>query len=147
MANTTTPIEMPTGIAIADLLVVLELFDASVVAEFVSELKLEVKLELKLEVKPELKLALKLELTLIPLGDNVRGNDEDDISDIDEDDKEIDFAVPNFDPMENKLKALIPGQQLRLYWAVNVAVKSQHINPPSPGHLFVHPHTTTPPTE
>ena len=45
--------------------------------------------------------------------DDISDIDVDDISDTDEDNDVIDVAVPSFDPMENRLKALGPGQQLR----------------------------------
>lgn len=79
------------------------------------------------------------------LGDGIRDDeDEDDVSGADEDDNVIELAVPGSDPMVNKLMALSPGQQLRLYCGSQEFAASQHINPPSPGHLFEHPHATIP---
>lgn len=126
------------------------------VAELVSELKLKVKLGLMLNpadvvlasdnaVVKERAETKDSSTSMILLDDNIRGDDVDDIEDTDEDDNTIDVAVPNFDPMENRLKALTPGQQLRLYRASNSVATSQHISPPSPGHLSEHPHAVTPP--
>lgn len=49
-------------------------------------------------------------------------------------------APPSFDPMENKLMGLGPGQQL-FFCAVLLSVISQHISPPSTGCWFEHCHT------
>ena len=106
------------------------------VADSVFELKLELELErmLKLDdVRSVLDNAVvkgRAEIEdpstyMMPLTNDMRGGDvedisdtgEDDVDDIldtDEDDSVIDVAVPSFDPMENRLKALSPGQQLRL---------------------------------
>lgn len=81
---------------------------------------------------------------MIPLDIDIRGDGEDDVADDDGDDNVIDFAVPSSDPIENKLKALSPEQQLPFNFASQVWVISQHINPPSPGHLSAHPRVATP---
>lgn len=79
------------------------------------------------------------------LSDDIRGDDEDDVSSADKDDNVIELAVPRFDPMVNGFMTLGPGQQLRLCWESLEFAESQHISPPSPGHLSEHPHTITPP--
>lgn len=58
----------------------------------------------------------------------------DDLDGSEDVDKWIDFAVPGFDPMENRLMAPASGQQLLLNSPEKVEKMLQHINPPSPAH-------------
>ena len=52
----------------------------------------------------------------------------------------IDFAVPNLDPMENRLMALTPEQQLPLCRSVSTAEISQHNSPPWAAQRSEHCH-------
>lgn len=63
--------------------------------------------------------------------------DEDDV-------KVIEVAEPSFDPILNRLIALVPEQQLRLCRARSTSDISQHINPPSAAQLFEHCHAAGP---
>lgn len=147
ITSTTAPTEVPTAIPIVEPLVP-EWLDAG---------------ELAAELDARLKLGLRRDPDTDVLGGDVLGIDVlgvdvpcDVLSDVSadvpcdvpcdgEDAKEvIDFAVPNFDPIENWFIAPTPEQQLPLNWAGGSPLISQHILPPSPAHLSEHVHTETP---
>ena len=70
--------------------------------------------------------------------------DADVLIDGEKDGRDIDVALPGFDPIENKFLALTPEQQLPLYLLSLEPVMSQHINPPSAAHLLEQFHTAAP---
>lgn len=85
------------------------------------------------ETVAEIELGLESKFRLKP--DDVEMEFENDVEDPElKFDKEIlkviGVAVPIPDPIENKLIALVPEQQLRLCLSGSLAVISQHINPP-----------------
>lgn len=102
MANATAPAEVPTAIPTVRPLLV---------GWFGAE-----KLVAELDSRLEPMLEFGMELMLEPAEDEAKFDREvAGVLDGDADeDKVIDVAVPNFDPMVNRFTASTPGQQLRL---------------------------------
>lgn len=94
---------------------------------------------LKLDVEWELKVEFRLGLVAASAGVDVNV-----LRDDEEDGKDIDVALPGFEPMENKFIAPTPEQQVPLCELSVEPIMSQHINPPLAAHWFEQPQTTTP---
>lgn len=139
MINATEPIDVPTEIAIVRPLTE----DCSGVA---TELDVGPTLDVGLKFKVDLRLRLSTTESVIEEeAAEAAAVDNGILVDGEEDSKEIDVAMPGFDPIENTFIALTPEQQEPLYLLSIEPVMSQHINPPSAAHLFEQLHIEAPP--
>lgn len=111
-----------------------------------AELDVGVELDIGLKVMADFWLGLSSSESVADEGmaEEVEAVDNGILVDDEERCKDIEVALPGFDPMENRFIALTPEQQVPLYLLFLEPVMSQHINPPSPIHLFEQLHAEGP---
>lgn len=126
MINTSAPADMPTAIAIVELLLLELLGAGELIANASSSEGVAVGFAISNRAVEDDKYETR----------DVVASDLDDLVGVGSEDVDrvIGFTVPIFDPIENRLIAPTPGQQLLLKSPVQVSKMLQHINPPCPAH-------------
>ena len=112
MNKTSAPTDMPTAIAIVEPLLLKRLGAGELIGDASSSEEAAVGFAVENRVVEDDK--DKIEDVIASDLDDLVGGSEDV-------DKVINFTVPGFDPMENRLMAPTPGQQLRLKSPFQVA--------------------------